>query len=75
MNVNNLLQFFQAEEEIKLCRVNIKNSNGVFNMYKKKKGPDPNPKKTLHFFYFELFIFLIYRVLIPLIPTETYVNP
>lgn len=55
MNVNNLLQFFRAEEEIKLCRVNIKNSNGVCNMYKKKKGPDPNPKKTLHFFYFELF--------------------
>lgn len=73
MNVNNLLQFFRAEEEIKLCRVNIKNSNGVFNMYKKRLRSQP--KKTLHFFYFELVIFLIYRELIPLIPTETYVNP
>lgn len=59
MNVNNLLQFFRAEEEIKLCRVNIKNSNGVFNMYN-KKAPIPTLKKTLRFFYFELFFFFKY---------------
>lgn len=57
MNVNNLLQFFQAEEEIKLCRVNIKNSNGVFNMYKKKKAPIPTLKKLFIFFILNFLFF------------------
>lgn len=56
MNVNNLLQFFRAEEEIKLCRVNIKNSNGVFNMYK-KKAPIPTLKKLFIFFILNFLFF------------------
>lgn len=60
MNVNNLLQFFRAEEEIKLCRVNIKNSNGVFNMYKKKKAPIPTLKKLFIFFILNFSLFFKY---------------
>lgn len=56
MNVNNLLQFFRAEEEIKLCRVNIKNSNGVFNMYN-KKAPIPTLKKLFIFFILNFLFF------------------
>lgn len=50
MNVNNLLQFFRAEEEIKLFRVNIKNSNVVFNMYN-KKAPIPTLKNSSFFLF------------------------
>lgn len=59
MNVNNLLQFFRAEEEIKLCRVNIKNSNGVFNMYN-KKAPIPTLKKIFIFFILNFSLFFKY---------------
>lgn len=59
MNVNNLLQFFPAEEEIKLCRVNIKNSNGVFNMYN-KKAPIPTLKKLFIFFILNFSLFFKY---------------
>lgn len=59
MNVNNLLQFFRAEEEIKLCRVNIKNRNGVFNMYK-KKAPIPTLKKLFIFFILNFSLFFKY---------------
>lgn len=59
MNVNNLLQFFRAEEEIKLCRVNIQNSNGVFNMYN-KKAPIPTLKKLFIFFILNFSLFFEY---------------